>query len=289
MENPFRGIMFMLGATLLFSCSDTLAKYLGQFLPVMEIVWIRYCAFMVLAIWIYRRSGRPRLWVRSPTGQIVRGLGLVGSGVFFVFGLRLLPMADAAAINFISPLMITLLAGPFLGEKVGLSRWLAIFVGLLGVLIVIRPGMGTLQLGAGLVLLSSLSWAVAGVLTRRMAATDHAATTLLWSAISGFVVLSAWLPLEFVRPSARLLGVALITGVIASSGQYCMVLAYRHAGAAALAPFSYAQLLWSTALGYLVFAAVPDGWTLLGAAIIVVSGLYSANRERIGRRALETA
>jgi drug/metabolite transporter (DMT)-like permease len=281
MDNPLRGIILMLGATMCFSCSDAMAKYLGQSLPVTEIIWIRYCTFVALAIGVFLRSGRPRLQVRSPAVQILRGLGLAGSAVFFVSGLRLLPMADAASINFVSPLMITLLAVPMLGEVVGLRRWLAIIVGLLGVLIVIRPGPGALQLGAGFVVLSSLCWAVGSVLTRRLASTDHAATTLLWSAVAGFVVLSLLLPLEFAWPSAWLLALTVMMGMVASSGQYLLVLAYRHAGAAVLAPFSYAQLLWSMTLGYAVFGALPDGWTVTGAAIIAGSGLYSANRERV--------
>jgi drug/metabolite transporter (DMT)-like permease len=289
MESPLRGVLLLVAATMLFSCSDAMAKYLGQHLPVIEILFIRYCCFVALALGIYLGSGRPRLRVRAPAVQVLRGLGVLGSGIFFVFGLRLLAMADAAAINFTSPLMITLLAVPVLGEVVGMRRWLAVGAGLLGVLIIIRPGIGTFQAGAGLVLMSSLSWAVGSVLTRRLSAADHPATTLLWSAVTGFVVLSLLLPAVAVAPPLRLLGLAVVMGLVASSAQYLLVLAYRHTGASVLAPFSYVQLLWSTTLGYLVFDGVPDGWTVTGAAVIVASGLYSANRERIRSRELRPA
>ena len=289
MENPLRGVLLLLAATMLFSCSDALAKYLGQHLPVIEILWIRYCCFVAMATGIYLGSGRPRLRVRAPAVQAMRGLGVLGSGIFFVFGLRQMAMADAAAINFTSPLMITLLAVPVLGEVVGLRRWLALAAGLVGVLIIIRPGLASFHAGAGLVLMSSLAWAVGSVLTRRLAATDHPATTLLWSAVTGLLVLSLMLPAVAVAPPWRLLGLTVLMGLVASSAQYLLVLAYRHAGASVLAPFSYVQLLWSTALGYLVFAGLPDGWTVAGAAVIVASGLYSANRERIRARELRPA
>jgi drug/metabolite transporter (DMT)-like permease len=107
--------------------------------------------------------------------------------------------------------------------------------------------------------------------------------------VTGFVVLSLLLPLEFVWPSAWLLTLTVMMGMVASSGQYLLVLAYRHAGAAVLAPFSYAQLLWSTTLGYAVFDALPDGWTVTGATIIAGSGLYSANRERLQSQRMRAA
>jgi drug/metabolite transporter (DMT)-like permease len=288
-ENPLRGILLLVSATVLFSCSDTMAKYLGRHLPVIEILWIRYCCFVCLAGGLYLGSGRPRLRVRSPSVQIVRGLGILGSAIFFVFSLRYLALADAASINFTSPLLITCLAVPVLGEVVGLRRWLAVGAGLLGVVIIVRPGVGTLQIGAGFVLAASLSWAVGSVLTRRLSAIDHPATTLLWSACTGLVVLSVMLPAVYIRPPAGLLALAMLMGGVASSAQFLLVLAYRHAGASVLAPFSYVQLLWSTTLGYLVFDALPDRWTVAGAAVIVASGLYSAHRERLRAGRLRAA
>jgi drug/metabolite transporter (DMT)-like permease len=280
MDNPLRGVMLFIGATVLFSCSDAMAKFLGQTLHPVEIGWIRYVMFVVLAAGVVARSGRRRLWVRNPLVHLVRGLGLVGSALAFVFALRYLPMADATAIGFVSPLMISLLSVPMLGEVVGAKRWAAIVIGLIGVLLVVRPGEGALQIGAVLVLLSSLAWAVASVLTRRIAGVEDAGTTLLWSAVSGLLVLSLLLPLVFEWPRSYELAICSLLGVVASAGQGLMVLAYRHAAASLLAPFSYTQLIWSTALGYLVFGALPDAWTLMGAAVIVVSGFYVVQQER---------
>lgn len=280
MENPLRGIVLLLAATLLFSLSDGMAKILGQRLPVFEISWIRYAIFVVLALAMAGRGGRLRLRVRSPALQVLRGVALVASAIFFVFALRLLPLADAAALGFIGPLLITLLAIPVLGEAVGARRWVAIVVGFAGVLIVVRPGAATFSPGAILVLLSTLCWAVASVLTRKMAAWDDASTTVLWSAVTGFLLLSLIMPFVFQVPAGPDLALSLVLGLVASIGQYMLVMAYRHAAASLLAPLSYAQLLWSSALGFLVFGAVPDRWTIIGALIIVASGIYIAQQAR---------
>ena len=284
MENALRGIVLLILATVLFSMSDAMAKYLSATLPAVEISWIRYGTFIVFAALLALPAGRRRLRVRSKLLQVIRGLMLVASAVLFILALPHLPLADAASIGFASPILITVLSVPMLHETVGIRRWAAVIVGFLGVLVVIRPGTGAFEPAALLVLGSSLAWAFATILTRRMAGADDAATTLLWSAVTGFVVLTILLPFQFVMPSFGAFALTLVLGIIASSGQYLMVLAYRHANASLLAPFSYSQLIWSTTLGYLVFGTFPDAWTGVGAAIIAASGLYTANRERIRAR-----
>jgi drug/metabolite transporter (DMT)-like permease len=181
-----------------------------------------------------------------------------------------------------------MLAVPMLGEVVGVRRWAASIIGLLGVLFVVRPGTGAFHPAAILVMLSSLTWALSSVLTRMMATIDTPTTTLLWSACTGTLILSVALPFQFAMPSAGEFLLLLVLGVVASAGQYLTVLAYRHAAASVLAPFSYSQLIWATALGFLVFGAIPDVWTFVGAAIIVASGIYTAQYERgVRRRALQ--
>ena len=280
LDSPVRGVVLLVVATVLFSVSDTMAKYLTRSLPVTEIVWLRYVAFVALAVWLDMRSGPGRFHVRRPVLQVLRGLGLVGSAILFMQALRIMPIAETSAISYISPALITILSVPVLGEVVGLRRWAAVIVGLLGVLMVVRPGTAAFQPAALLPVMSALCWAIASVLTRKMSIAERATTTLLWSAVIGLAVLSMMLPrvAVWLRPGELALG--LLLGFIASTGQYLMVLAYRQAAASLLAPFSYMQLLWSTALGWLVFAAWPDGWALAGAAVIVGSGFCMAGRER---------
>lgn len=277
-------ILLVIAAVALFSVSDVLAKLLRESLPAVEIAWIRYVTFAGLAVLLAARGRFAGLWPRQPGLQVLRGLAVLASAILFITGLGYLPVAEATAISFISPAFITALSIPFLGEIVGFRRWAAVLIGLLGVMIVIRPGSGAVQAAAALPLLSALCWAVGMVTTRRMGTRDRSETTLLWSALVGLAVLTAWVPFDFVPPGARQIGIGLVVGVCSSVGQYLVILAYRRAGASVLAPFSYVQLLSSTVIAYFTFGTVPDRATLLGAAVIILSGLYTAHRERIRAR-----
>jgi len=281
-QSQFRGTLLMVSSTVFFACSDVITKKLAGSLPPVEIAWLRYATFALLVVpllllnggGILLRSQRPRL-------QILRGLGMVGSAILFTAGLRFLPVADATAIYFISPILIMALSIPFLGEVVGWRRWSAAFVGLIGVLIVIRPGTGAFQTAALLPLLGATSWAAAAVVTRKMSGRDHSLTTLAYSAFVGFGALSAMLPLTWVVPAREEIVLGLCIGILSTIGHWFVILAYRHANASTVAPFSYVQLIWAGALGYIAFGSLPDAWTVAGAGIIVASGLYTAYRERI--------
>lgn len=277
-------ILLVLCAVALFSMSDVLAKLLRQTLPAVEIAWLRYIVFMGFAVLLTARRRFAGLRARRPVLQVLRGLGLVASSVLFITGLGYLPVAEATAISFISPAFITALSIPFLGETVGVRRWLAVGAGLAGVLIVIRPDPAALHAAAAFPLLSALCWAATIIITRRMGAGDRSETTLFWSALSGLAVLTIMVPAGFVLPAPGQVGIALVLGVCASVGQYMVIVAYRRVAASMLAPFSYAQILTATGLGFLVFGAVPDRATLAGAAIVVASGLYTAHRERARAR-----
>lgn len=289
MENPLRGIALFISATIFFSVSDAISKILGQRLPAIEISAFRYLVFVVMAVALCRRDGVSPLRVRSVWMQVVRGLGMVGSALCFIEALRHLPLADAAAVGFVSPLLITALSVPILGEVVGLRRWTAIAVGFIGVLVVMRPGTGAFRPEALWVLASSGTWAFASVLTRKIAGRDAPSTTIFWTAVTGLVALGAMLPFAWTPPTAHELLLCLALGLIASTGQYLMVLAYGFAGATTLAPFSYSQLAWSTSLGYLVWGTLPDQWTWVGTCIIVASGIYTVHRERVRARAMAAA
>jgi drug/metabolite transporter (DMT)-like permease len=284
MENPLRGIALTFVSTFVFSLSDAAGKFLTGYLPITEIAWIRYVIFVLFALALVTRSGPGRFHVRRPRLQILRGLGLLTSALFFIFSLRYLPLADASAIGFISPLLTSMLAVPLLGEVVGIQRWIGGIIGLIGVIVVVRPGTGAFHPAALLVLLSSTSWAFSSVLTRILVGSDSPTATLIWSAATGAIVLTVVQPFDFAIPTAFQFALLLMLGIIASGGQYLTVLAYRHAPASVLAPFNYVQLVWATALGYLVFSSIPDVWTLAGAGIIVASGLYTLQHERGERR-----
>lgn len=279
-DHPFRGIALLIGATLCLATSDSLAKYLSATLPSVEIAWIRFLTFVLLLVPVACLGERASLRSKRPGLQVLRALALVVSSLLFITALRYLPIAEASATSFVAPLFVTALSIAVLGEVVGPHRWAATAVGLCGVLIVVRPGTAAFDPASILPIASAFAWAITLVMTRMISGADRTITTMAFAAVVGLVVLSALVPFVWVKPSAWdvLLGVGV--GVASSAGQWLVVLAFRHADASVLAPFSYVQLVWVTVIGLVVFAELPDLWTFVGAAFIIASGLYTAHRER---------
>ncbi len=288
-DDPIRGITLSLCATLLFAIADTIAKFLSTGLPIIEITWVRYVLFLGFATILARQSPVRSLWPRSKTLQIARGCCVIGSSVLFVYGIRTMTMAQATTISFLSPLMITVLSIPLLGEVVGMRRWAAVGAGMVGMLIVVRPGMQGFEPAALFGVASATCWSIALIITRKLAASDPPTTTVLWSAGVGVALLSILLPFDLAWPSGLQWLLMVVLGVLASAGQWLVILAFRLAPASLLAPFTYVQLVWVTIAGYLVFGNLPDQWTLVGAVIIVASGLYTAHRERVRAMARRSA
>jgi len=284
-DRPFRGIALVIASTVFLACSDALAKYLTRELPPIEIAWIRFVVFalIMLPATLYPSGGGSVLRTRRPGLQILRGLGLTSSALFFIWGLRYLPIAEASATAFVAPMFVTCMSIVVLAEKVGIRRWLATIVGLIGVLIVIRPGGSAFQAAAIFPIVSALGWAFALILTRQISGVDRPATTMAYSALVGLVVLTVLAPFVWVAPTWQQLAIAVAIGIASTAGHWIVVVAYRYADASVLAPLTYSQLVWVTLLGLLMFSEFPDNWTLLGAAIIIASGLYIAHRERVRR------
>jgi drug/metabolite transporter (DMT)-like permease len=280
-DDPIKAIALAVSATVLFGSSDTISKYLSGSLPIVEFIWIRYVLFLITAACLVRRRS---ILPRNPRLQITRGLCVVGSSILFVYGVRQMTMAQATTISFLSPLLITILSIPLLGETVGPRRWAAVAVGMLGMLVVVRPGLGGFQPAALFGVASAFCWALALIITRKISNSDTPQTTVLWSAGIGTAVLSLILPFQAIWPTPKQLGLSLVLGVLASGGQWVVILAHRIAPASLLAPFFYSQLLWVSVLGFLVFGNLPDVWTIVGATIIAASGLYTAHRERVRRQ-----
>lgn len=284
-DKPFLGILLIISSTCFLGSSDTMAKYLARsgVAPV-EIAWIRFAVFVLIMLPIVMIPSRGRALRSSrPLTQVFRGLGLLCSSIFFIVGLSYLPIAEATATGFISPLLVTGLSVFFLGEKVGLKRWMATLVGLIGVLIIVRPGTAAFHPAALFPILSALGWASALVLTRKMSGADSSTTTMAYSAVVGFLVLSVFVPFYWTQPTWPQLGLGVAIGVSSTVGHWIVVVAFRYADASVLAPFSYVQLMWVALLGYLVFGEIPDVWTFAGAATIISSGVYTAHRERVRR------
>jgi drug/metabolite transporter (DMT)-like permease len=278
-----RGILLMCCALVCFACLDTTGKWLGRHVPVWEVVWSRYLGATILALTFtnpWRATGSLR--TRRPLLQGVRALLLFSSTLFNFLALKHLQLADTMAIGFALPLVLSLLAGPILGEWVGPRRLVAIFVGFIGVLVVVRPGVGALQPGMVYTIGSLFCYAFYNMFTRMLAATDPPATTTFFGAVSGVVVLTPFLPYFWQWPQSWdvWLGRA-ARGAGGGFGHYLLIHAHGLAPAAVLAPYVYTQIVWMTALGFIVFGDVPGFYTALGAGIVVISGLYLFYRERV--------
>jgi drug/metabolite transporter (DMT)-like permease len=281
-DRPFKGIALILLSTTFLGVSDVTAKYLSASLPSIEIAWLRFLVFALIMV-PAMVPGSPLFAMRtSRVGlQLMRGAALLGSSLFFITGLRYLPIAEASATGFVAPLFVTALSIVLLSEKVGVRRWLATATGLLGVLIILRPGTGAFHAAAFFPLISALAWAATLIMTRMMSGREHAITIMTYSSIAGVAILSVLVPFVWVAPSWHAVMFGILIGVASTAGQWIVVLAFRYADASVLAPFSYTQLVWVSTLGFLIFGEVPDAWTVVGAAFIVASGLYTAHRERV--------
>jgi drug/metabolite transporter (DMT)-like permease len=271
-------------STVFFAMGDVAAKVLTGTLPAIEVTWLRYVVFCLVVVpTVFAARGAIAMHTPRLRLQIVRALAVAGSAGFFILGLGHLQVAEATAINFISPIFITALSIPLLGEKVGIRRWAAAAMGFLGVMLVVQPGGSAFQVAALLPIGAALSWAVAAIATRLMSS-ERPEATLAWSAVVGLIVLTAFMPFTWNTPTAGELGLAVLMGSFSTTGHWLIILAYRKAAASTIAPFSYVQLLFAGLIGFVVFGTVPGAMTLVGGCVIAASGLYTAHREHIRAR-----
>jgi drug/metabolite transporter (DMT)-like permease len=280
---PFAGIALIVLACLCFSVLDAIAKYLSASLPTLQIVWMRFVSHVLLAFVLFQVWKTPSLLkTRRPFLQGIRAFCLLGTTIFNFLAVRYLQLAETMSIMFAAPFVITALAGPMLGEWAGLRRWIAIIVGFAGVLVVTQPGMGGMHWAAIYSVAAMTFYATYAILTRQLTTTDSSAGMLI---ISGIVAAIAMAPAGlsvWVMPQDVWTWVLLFaTGAFGGGGHFLFIMAHRMVPAPVLAPFIYTQIVWMIALGYLIFADVPTVTTLVGAAIVVGSGLYILYRERV--------
>jgi drug/metabolite transporter (DMT)-like permease len=205
---------------------------------------------------------------------------LLAVTLLFNLGLRHLPLATVTAIGFATPLVVTALAVPLLKEKVGPRRWAAVVVGFIGVLVVVRPGSDSFDMALLYPLAGSLANGCYQLATRKLAGRDHALTTIFWTGLGGALAVSPIAPFFWQAPDLEGWGLLALYGVLGFFSHYMLILAFRHANASVLAPFTYAQLVLAILAGVVFFDAVPDALTLLGSLLICGSGLYVWYRQR---------
>ena len=286
MRSTLRGVFLVVLATALFVTMNSAVKYLGAYLPTVELIWARTLAHLIFMVVVFSPThGGWRLFVtRRPGLQLGRSLLLLVSTSLFFTALKHVPLAEATAVSFTSPFMVAVLAGWVLGERVGHVHWLAIALGFVGALMVIRPGTGAIDPYLFLVVGNAACYAGYQVLTRRVAAYDRPETSVSYDALIGTVLLSAAVPFFWQTPRESWHWVLLgVIGLLGGLGHYCGARALVSTPASILAPMYYVQLISAAVLGYVLFGDVPSAWTWAGAALIVASGVTIAWWESFGR------
>jgi drug/metabolite transporter (DMT)-like permease len=276
------GISLMLLAIVLFSCLNGSVKWLTQDYDPLMVVWARNMgafAFMLAAF--LPKYGFALFRTERPLGQVVRAIFLLGSSMLYFFGLSYMDMATGAAIQLTGPLMVTALSVPLLKEQVGWRRWLAVIVGFIGALIIIRPGFD-MRWAALLFLASACCSTFYAIFTRYLSNYDNPATAATVAAAVGVIAITPAVPFFWETPQGILsIFLFFLVGILAGAGHFLLTSAYRYAEASTLAPFSYVHLLGAAVIGFFIFDHFPDLWTCVGASIIVTAGLYVAHRERL--------
>lgn len=283
-RRTLRGIGLMMAAVLLFSSMDTLAKFLLKSYPMSALMWARYMVHVVVMVaWLGPTMGFRLIHTLHPWMQILRGLLLIGSTTFFYFALRYLPLAEAAAITFVGPILTALLSGPMLGDKVTRRQWAAVIIGFTGVLIIMRPGGGVLSLPAVFPLATAILFSVYQIVTRKVSGRDHPYTSLFFTAIVGAAVTSFAVPFHWITPTLTQAGFVICIGVFGGLGHLLLIRSMEYASPSTLAPFVYSQLVWSTLLAFIVFGDFPEPMTLFGMFVVVAGGLLAVNWQHMRR------
>ena len=266
----------------LFSGVDTMGKFLTETVHPVQIVWFRQLGLLLGVVVLIGVQGRSVLISSNPKLQIGRGVLAACSATLFIVGVSYVPLADAVAITFVAPFMVTVMGALILREPVGVRRWTAVIVGFIGTLIVIRPGMGVIHPAAVLLIVAASAFALRQVLSRILAGEDKTQTTVAYTAIVSWTLLTIPLPFIWQNPSSGLeIALLIAMAVVAAFAEILVIMALDAAQAVVVAPVQYSLLIWGTFYGFVVFGQLPDVWTWLGALVIVATGLYTLNRERL--------
>lgn len=274
-----QGVLYICGAIFLFAGSDALSKYLAGFYAVVMVIWVRYVIHSGLMLSVLLpRHGLSIFKTSRPGLQLLRGLCMVGTNMLFISALRYIPLAEGTAIIYLTPLIVTVLSGPLLGERVRPLQWFAVSLGFVGVLVILRPG-GILFTPVSLLAVgAAFSFSLYQLITRKLNATDSSATTNLLSGLVGSAVLTFVAPFFWQTPSAFHALLLLGLGISALLSHLLMTEAYHHANPATLAPFTYGQLIFAGLIGYIMFGHMPDRYGFLGITIICVSGILTLSQ-----------
>ena len=274
--------MLMLISMFIFSAVDTQAKFLTATIDPLQVVWFRqmglFFGVIILLIW----RGHQILRTAKLGLQIGRGTCAALSASLFIIGVSYVPLADAVAVTFIAPLLVTIMGALLLGEYVGIHRWTAVIVGFVGTLVIIRPGFDSFHPALILPLSAACLFAGRQVISRFLSGNDKTETTVAYTAIASTLILSLPIPFVWITPQTSTEILLIISmASMAAIAELLVIKALEIALAVVVSPMQYTIIIWSSFYGFMVFDQLPDGYTIGGTAIIILSGLYTLHRERL--------
>ena len=278
-----RGIVFMLAAVVAFSLMDVCLKLLSPHYPAMQVAALRGLTSLPLVlIWVALSGGFAQVRSRRWRLHLLRGVLSVVMLSSFAFALRDLPLAEAYSLFFVAPLLVTALAVPLLGERVGWRRWLAVLIGLAGVMVVLRPDAARMaNLGSAAVLVAAISYALSAITVRVLGRTESTQSMVFWmiTLLTLFAVAAGWN--GWINVRLEHWPILLMLSISGALGQYAITEAFKRSDASIVAPFDYTALIWGMGFDAMIWHTTPDHTMLIGASIIIASGLYLMLRERV--------
>ena len=275
-----KAIIFSLLGWMFLPVMDGFAKYLSDDLPILQITWARYFFTVVFTLPVMLFFFKKQLvWSDKPKLQILRGLILLSANICFFYAISIISLAKALTLAFVAPLIVTAFSPVMLGEKVGFRRWTAVVIGFIGSLVVIRPGFVELNFASLAALGTGILYGFYLIITRKLSTSDNPLLTLLMTGMVGAILVSAIIPLYWVKPTLNQWSLMAGIGVFACIGHLFLILSLKYADASKLAPLGYTEIIPNVLIGYYFFSELPDNWTYVGLLIIILSGLYISRRE----------
>ena len=275
-----KAIVLYASAWMIVPVMDAFAKHLSSSMDVLQITWGRYFFTLIftlsLMLIFYRKS---LVWTKKPFLQLIRGLIFVFSTYLFFYAISEISLPKALTLAFVAPICVTALSPFFLKEQVGIKRWLAVFLGFFGTLVVIRPGLIEFNLATFAALGCGICYGFYLIITKKLSSSDNPLLTLLLSGIVGTIIISPFLPSIWINPTSNQWILLVLIGLIASVAHLLLILSLKYADASKLAPLGYTEIITNIIISYYFFNELPDNWTYLGLFIIVISGLYVSKRE----------
>ena len=288
-NSPAKGVVYMLAAAGTLTVMDAGIKWLTADYPVPQIGFMRYAIGLLVAIGLATRlGGVATLRTRRFGGHAARSIFNLVTMLTFYYALERLPLADTVAIGYAAPLIMTALSVPLLREQVGWRRWSAVFVGFIGVIVILQPSADGVSEGALYASIAAICYALTLVTSRQLSTTESSHTILFYYSVFVVVALGALMPWMWVTPRLEDLWLILFVGIAGSFGQFFLNQAFRYGEVSLLAPLDYSGLIWAILLGLVIWGDVPTPAVLLGSAIVIAAGVYIVRREVIRRRAAQS-